>query len=378
MAGYLTSIHELINKTYNSSNPLSVNKADAPVTSGTTGVFNPVYGAAAFSQLNMEGNAFAILPKLPWRKSGWRVITALGGSSGDGGIAETAAIPDSTKPTFAEIKATVKQVAHVFEATAIQDGLYATDDDVTGDLEFLRGHYASLHARRLNEQLLATAETPASNNFESIDRVTASDAYATAALSAATDADIYDIDRSASSWSDAVVDHNSGTDRVLTDSIIRDTLATLEAAGARTNVILTGSDTKYRIAGLYENRVRYAGVYQEGQTFSVGLNGVSTDEGGQFGIRVATVYGIPIFVSQSVVKDTISRIYLLDTTENEDGTPRLFVALLYPTLYFESGFNGSNPDPFAIGKFTTKGVYYTAGELICTRFNVQGSIRDLK
>lgn len=377
MAEY-TTIHDMIDHVYGSNTPYAVNKSDAPSVRGTGGTFNAVYGASAFSQLNMEGNAFAILPKIPWEKSGWRVITALGGAAGDGGIAETAAIPDSTLPTWAEIDTAPKQVAHVFEASAIKDGLYATDDDVSGDLNFLRGHYAAVHARRINEQLLKDGDTLAGNNFESIDRVTASAAYATAVSWDSGDEDIYGIDRSDASWSDAVVSHNSGTDRVLTDALVRDTLATLENNGARTNVILTGTDTKYRLAGLYENRVRYSGVFEDGVPVSVGLNGVSTDEGQHFGAKVAMLYGIPVFISQAVEKDTLSRIYLLDTTEAEDGTPRLFIALLYPTLYFESGFNARNPDPFAIGKFTTKGVYYTAGELICTRFNVQGSIRDLQ
>jgi len=108
------------------------------------------------------------------------------------------------------------------------------------------------------------------------------------------------------------------------------------------------------------------------------LNGVETEDGTPVGMRVASVYGIPLFVSQDITKDTISRIYLLDTTESETGVPRLFIALLYPTLFAESGMSAANPDPFAIGTFGTKGVYYTAGELICTFFAAQGSIRDLQ
>ena len=51
-------------------------KADAPITTSTVGVFNAIYGAYAWAQLNLEANAFGILPKYPWDKSGWRVITA--------------------------------------------------------------------------------------------------------------------------------------------------------------------------------------------------------------------------------------------------------------------------------------------------------------
>ena len=51
-------------------------KADAPSTTSTAGMFNAIFGAYAWAQLNLEANAFGILPKYPWDKSGWRVITA--------------------------------------------------------------------------------------------------------------------------------------------------------------------------------------------------------------------------------------------------------------------------------------------------------------
>ncbi len=70
---------------------------------------------------------------------------------------------------------------------------------------------------------------------------------------------------------------------------------------------------------------------------------------------------------------------MLDTTENEEtGVPRLFIALMYPTLYFEAGMSAANPNPFPINRLGTQGMYYTAGELICTFFKAQASVRDLK
>lgn len=376
MAEKITTIGQLLQKYYG---PKMVQK-DAPVLTTTTGVYNAVYGAQAFSQLNNEANAFALLPKLPWSKSGWRVITADAGSSAGGGVAENGNIPATTKPTFAEVSTKPKQVAHSFDVSFIHEGLVQKGDDAIGDMEFLRGYFATLHAKRINEQLLLDANTLASagNTFESIDRVTFSTAARTALSYDDGDEDIYGIDRSGNSWADAVVDHNSGTDRTLTDDLIRDTLSTLENNGARTNIILTGNDTKWRIFDLYQDQVRYPGVLNQDSSVQVGINGVNTEEGLGVGMRVATVYGIPIFVSQAVQKDTISRIYLLDTTVNEEtGVPRLFIAMLYPTLYFESGMS-ANDGPFAIDRFGTEGVYYTAGELICTFFKAQGSIRDLQ
>ena len=368
----IQTIGEVLAKYYGSD----VNKANAPILSSTTGVYNAVYGAFAFSQLNNEANAFAVLPKMPWEKSGWRVLTADAGAAADGGLAENGNLPDTTKPTLAEVSTKPKQVTHTFDVSFMQEGLVNSGDDALGDMDFLRGYFATKHSKAINQQLLVDGDTLAGVNFESIDRVTASAALATAMSWTAGDEDIYGIDRSANAWADAVVSHNSGTDRTLVDSLIRDTLATLENNGARTNVMLTGNDTKWRIFGLYENQVRYPGVLSKDVAIQIGINGVNTDEGLGVGMKVATVYGVPLVTSQAVAKDTLSRIYLLDTTPNDEtGIPRLFISMLYPTLYFESGMSAEGP--FAIGRTGTAGMYFTSGELICTMFKAQGSIRDL-
>lgn len=133
------------------------------------------------------------------------------------------------------------------------------------------------------------------------------------------------------------------------------------------------------MVGYYGNSVRYEGIMAHAQRFNVGLNGVETAEGANFGVALSTLYGIPVFTSQAVASDTISRIYLLDTSpQSGTGLPRLGIAMLHPTLYMESGMSAARPDPFAINRFGTEGVYYTAGELWCTFFKAQGSIRDLK
>lgn len=376
MAEVITTIGQLLERYYGRN---FVQKINAPILTSTTGVYNAVFGAMAFSQLNNEANVFGILPKYPWQKSGWRAITADAGSTAGGGVTENGTIPDTIKPTFQEITVTAKQVAHTFDVSYIHEGLVKSGDDSLGDMSLLRGYFATLHAKRINEMLCVDANTLAGNNLESIDRVTGSYAGLITNLSyTAGDEDIYGIDRSTYSWADAVMDENAGTDRVLTDKLIRDNLATIENNGGRTNILLTGSDTKYRLMGLYENQVRYPGVKGE-MRLQVGVNGVQTDEGAEVGLRISTVYGIPLFVSQAVTKDTISRVYLLDTTmQEESGIPRLGIALLYPTLYAESGMSAPDQNPFAINRFGTQGVFYTAGELVCTFFKGQGSIRDLK
>jgi hypothetical protein len=377
------TIGEMLQYYYGSSMQ-DVAKADDPVLTSTTGVYNPVFGAAAFSQLNNESNAFGLLPKYPWKKSGWRVISTDAGTTAGGGTAESGDLPAAIKPVFQEVSTKPKQVMHTFEVSMIHSGLIAkSQDDNLGDMAFMRGYFATLHAKRINEQLLTDTDTLAGYQFESIDRVTCTSAGSVACSNTAADEDIYSLDRSAvgtAGWANSgVMDHNSGTDRTLTLDLINADLAALAANGARTNIILTGYDTLYRIFSLAESQVRYQGVVKKDVLVQIGVNGVQTEEGQNYGVRVATLYGIPVFASQAVTKDTISRVYYLDTTEQEGtGIPRLGIALLHPTLYFESGMEAMDKNPFAINFTGTKGLYYTSGELICTFFKAQGQLRDLK
>lgn len=354
-----------------------VKKADAQLQTGTTGAFNAIYGAMAFSQLNQEANVFAALPKYPWQHSGFRAITADAGATRDGGVAEGAALPETIRATFAQIDVTAKEIVHNFDVSYKHENLVGKDD-AFGSMAQLRPYFANLHAKRINEQLLTDANTLAGTGMESVDRVTGSFASLITSLSyTAGDEDVYGIDRSANSWADAVSDDNGGTDREVTFALIRNNLATLQANGARTNLIVTGSDTYWKLVGDAETNVRYQAILKEGNDYSVGVNGVSTDTGIGYGVRIATIYGIPVIVSQAVPQDGCSRVYLLDTTENEGGIPRLGVSLLSPTLYAEAGMS-AGLTPFGINKLATEGMYYTSGELVCTFFKAQGSIRDLK
>ena len=74
-------------------------KADSPMMSTTAGTYQAIYGRKVWSQLNQEFNAFSIMPKKPWDRSGWRLIT---GKPSDvttgsllGGVAENATLPDT-------------------------------------------------------------------------------------------------------------------------------------------------------------------------------------------------------------------------------------------------------------------------------------------
>lgn len=371
------SIQEFISNAYGLGFN-DVMKADAPVLTSTSGVRNVLFGAMAFNQLNSEANAFAVMPKYVWDKSGFRAISADAATTSNGATAENGTVGESFKPTVVEITVTAATTQHVFEVSKLHELLKEKGDDSVGDMEFLRGYFATLHAKHINAQLLADVDTLLPTGaFESIDRITASSVTATAGLHTAGDEDIYGVDRSAQTWFNAQTSHGSTTDRTFSLDILESFLATLGAAGSTPTMIITGHDTKWRIIGLAQSSVRYQGVVGYRQAY-VGLNGVSTEQGMNFGQRVATVYDLPLIEANAVVKDTISRIYVLDTTMTEAGKPKLGIAMLLPTQYYESGLSAANANPFAIGTLGTKGMYLTMGQLVCLVPAHQGSIRDLK
>jgi len=377
MANVLRNINDMVNLYYGAKGRQWIGKADAPVISTTTGVYNAVYGAQVWNQLNQEANAFGLLPKTVWNRSGWRVITAGAGTKGTGGVAENATIPDTTKPTFAEISTKPKTVAHTFDVSEVQEFEAAeSGDDAIGAMTQLRGIMGARHAEHMNKMLLGDVDTLASNNLESIDRVCSSYAEVTNLSLDANDADIYGIDRdAAASWADAYVDDNSGTDRTLTDTLVLTLIQNIQTNGGNTSLFLTGHDSKRVLINQFSTQMRF-NVLGEA-TASVGVNGIQTEDGINAGMRIATLYGIPLLSSQDVTQDTISRFYALDTTDPEGfGTPRLGLKIAKPTQYFEAGMNQG--DPFGINKLGNEGMFRTMGELICHNFKAQGKIRDLK
>jgi len=361
MAIKFNTIQDLVSAAYgpNSSELAStVMKADAPVISSTTGVYNRIYGKMTWELLNLVGKTIAAIPKNPMNNTGFRVITALSGTLGTGGVGENGALPDTTKPTWALGAINLKEVVHTFDMSNRQDLLDDNSDDTIGFAE-LREYMSKEHVAHMNKMILADANTLAGNNLESIDRICSSQSEESALLTAG-DADIYGFDRSAGTAFDAYVDHNSGTDRALTEAMVRTAIDTIdENSGERPNVIITGFDTARDLDALVNTQTRY-----QTMRVTVGVNGVQTAAGNDVGLRVAEFDGIPVLRDKDVTKDTKSRIYFLNTNY-------LSLQTKLPTQYFESA------SFFETDKLGKEGMYYTAGELVCYRFNSQGKIRDL-
>ena len=357
-------------------------KADSPMLSSTAGTYQAIYGRKVWSQLNQEFNAFSILPKRPWDRSGWRVITEKPNAGVlHGGLAENGVLPDTVKPVFQHVAAKPKTIAHSFDMSEVAIFL-ADKDDGLGDIRsVLKEEMGKHHAEMVNKMLLTDSETVAGNNFESLDRITGNDGGSSGGLTSmetgaasgtdhcgASDLDIYSIDRSANSWSNAVVncgaDRAAGQRRTFSLDQLDDVFQRMWELGGNPKVMLTGYDTLMRLQQLLQAQQRF----MEEKRVTPTYNGVKGVPGIEAGFIVATYNGVPIIPSKDVEKDGISRVYFLDTDY-------LYFSTAIPTQYFESGIETG--DPFAINRLGQEGLYRTMGEVWTTFFRAQGSIRDL-
>ena len=355
-------------------------KADSPMLSTTGGTYQAIYGRKVWSQLNQEFNAFSILPKKPWDRSGWRVITAKPSEVAGGGVAENATLPDTQRPTFQHVAAKPKTIAHTFDMS--ETAIFLADkDDGMGDIRsVLKEEMGKHHAEMINKMLLTDVDTTAGNNFESLDRVTASNAdleLSSNAHCSAGDLDIYSIDRSdsANSWADAEVscagDALATSQRTMSLDHLDEMFQKLWIRGGNPKVVLTGYDTLMRLQQLLQSQQRF----MEEKRVTPTYNGVKGVPGMEAGFIVATYNGVPIIPSKDVTKggpnnaDGLSKMYFLDTDY-------LYFSTAIPTQYFESGIETG--DPFAINRLGQEGLYRSMGEIWTTFFGAQGSVRDLK
>mgnify|MGYP005813613347 CR=1 FL=1 len=339
-------------------------KKDSLAT-GDTGYFNAMYGAAVFNQLNTKSEIFRLLPKEGWTQSGWRVLTARGTTTA--GQSEGAAFPTTDVPDITEVTATIKEVVTPWDVTTRAEFLAEADDGVKGLVAFLRREQAEAHSYYIDQMLMKDGDTLAGDNLESLDRVIINAAAAAAVGWTANDDDIYDIDRDTGSWHASTVSHNSGTDRALTlamlDTLIQGALE--NGVNYEDLILLTGHDTMQDLKQLLNATSNSTWRYDLGPMGQGSQNGVSGELGRNLDNRVGYYDSIPIYVSQHVPKDTISRVYLMDMAH-------LKMKIAAPTTYV------SSEDLAVTQKLAKDHAFITAGELICTKFNTQGSIRDLE
>jgi len=369
MERYYYGGNALTGYTYSSGDIL---KADSPLMSTTAGTYQAIYGRKVWSQLNQEFNAFSIMPKKPWERSGWRIITAKPSFTKGGGVAENATLPDTTKPDFLHVAAKPKTVAHTFDLSEVSMFLSDKDDGLGDVRQVLKEEMGKHHADHINQMLLTDVDTPAANDFESLDRLTSDPDKMTTGtnhVSATTDHDIYSITRDGSvGFHSAEVDVSadaSATDRNLSLDHLDTLFQQIWTRGGNTKVILTGYDTLMRVQQLLQSQQRF----MESKRVTPTYNGVKGVPGIEAGFLVATYNGVPLIPTKDMPTDTISRLYYLDTDY-------MWFQTAIPTQYFESGIETG--DPFAINRLGQEGLYRTMGEVWDSFFGASGSIRDLQ
>jgi hypothetical protein len=256
--------------------------------------------------------------------------------------------------------------------------LSKTSDDVAMDvaqeLEYGKNNFAYL----MNVELNTDVTTLASTHMESIDRVVSSYAEVTNCTDlSANDADIYGIDRdAAASWADAYVNHNSGTVRALSKKIVSGLIEQTGRKGAiaADQFFYTGSDTWEQLTLLYDTQIRYTDP-----TPSQGVNPAEDGKGkgASFGKELGTLYGRPVIVAPAgevVANGDISNLYLLSTQYDPIyREPALGIKVLQAPIMAESKLV-EYPKHAKLGN---EHLIYSAMELECKRFNIQGKARDL-
>ena len=251
-------------------------KADSPLVSSTAGTYQAIFGRKVWSQLNQEFNAFSILPKKPWEKSGWRVVTDKPSFTKGGGLPENGTLPETTKPSFEQVSTKPKTVAHTFDLSETAMFLADKDDGLGDARAVIKMEMAKHHAEHINQMLLEDVDTVAGNDFESIDRATSSAFVETASsfVNSIADHNQYSITRSTGStrqWYDSNVDAGaSAANRSLTLNIIDGMFRSIWERGGQPKVILTGYDTLEKMQALLQPQQRFT----EMKRVVPGVNGV--------------------------------------------------------------------------------------------------------
>ena len=354
-----------------------IQKSDDPISTASTGIVNPQYGAVVDTLLNFESDAFALMAKKPYDSMGFRLETAAPAALVTG-VGENAALPDTIEGTFSEEEIVPKYMMtrwditkHVLDRSALSDG-------IPGMEAFFREKNMEYFVRGMNQKLLADTSAEAAGasgdrtagtddlNIESLDRLVSSDSEEDA-FGGSHDAwfDAYLAwDRDSGTTYDSQVDHASGVDRNLTLDLVDDTIDSTWNKGARVKnqTYLTGMDTFLDWSQLIDDKYRI-----ETANVQITMNGVQTAKGAEGTIRVATYDTVPIFRSQDVTTDGASRIYLIDKTS-------VFFKVLAPTTYMRTKLN---PDALLTDALRELHGYLWVGELFNTSPARNGKIRDL-
>lgn len=390
--GYIRTIYDMVDYYYGfvpeklSGGSMSGMSKDDTVLSTTTGVENVVYGQEVYSHLNSESNIWSLLEKRPWRKSGERFVSGRGRTLGEGGEQENAQLPETEHPDWDTFEQDPANITHTFDVSQIEQLLAGTDDDhISNDpFDWLRRWYGTgtehqtgqgEHPKNINAQLGSSLGRDESTDatFEDamlpIDRAI-SDADEADDLSDGSDADIYGFDRSSGEFESNVLE-NGGTNRNFVIDYLDDAIREVRVNSGKDPVtdpnyfFLTGHDTYQKIENEVGGKERLEPVRTQ-----TGLNGVQTVPGDDVGITVRAYKEVPIFRSNDVPSDGISRVFLIDSST-------LWIKQLLPTQFYSTGID-VDENPFALNRLGNEGMFLTIGELTLTNPKAHAKVAHLK
>ena len=328
------------------------------ITSSTTGAENALFGATAIIQLSQCQTAFGALPKRGYPRQGFRAAYAAAIASG-AGVAEAANVGTAVVPTYLEITVGLKEVEVVTGMTSRMEVMVTKNDNIEfeGNAQVVFSNFMEA----LDTDMLVDMDTLAGNNLESLDRVCGSSGENTALSYTANDEDLYSVDRSTYTWFNGNSDHNSGTDRAISKSLV-DALMAAQIdrwGGDMDNKLYLGNtDTWTEWSAVEGARQRFGE-----DTFTVNINGIQTFKGNLGGYKLTTYDGIPFLWDVNVSSDGIGRLMLLDL--NHTG-----IVIGRELEWIESN------DPYVVGH-NHRGLWYGIMEVWCDLPSADGKLRDL-
>ncbi len=343
-------------------------KADDPLLTSTSGAYSAIIAADLWNHVNVQPTIYGALPKPGYPLDfGWYVITGAP-TNRVAWSADAGTIGESQKPAYANVSnvpalgyrntdaGIIQQIAARREGQAVA---WQRHLDAVGDF-FTKG---------INVQLLADVDTPITNEIESLDRIFSSQSEETNCLDAG-DADIYTtIDRSAVTWADATVLHNSDVDRDFDLSLVNTLKRTVRQTSGVLDVgkafWLTRDDTHQR----WGEWLQPQQAFVDAEFSTNAINGIQSASGREGGFSLSSFQGDPILTDADVVADTIGRIYYGNTKYVVLGTA-------VPIKYAELG--ARDEDMLALNKFAREGMFYMIADPLCYGFHTIGKCRDLK
>ena len=350
---------------------------DAPVLIGTTGAYNPIYGAQLMNQLINEPSCFSAMGMKPYKHSGYRAVSAKSGATV--GVAEGAAVPASVKPTLIHVKVVPALHFVNYDMGSLEMALEGKDDVPT---------FAELSAYMGKEfmgytDIQVTADVAgigayAGTGFDTIQRIISANSY----YAAEPVVGAYELNpwgtvlrSGGAGWYDSQMSTGTLSGEAETDLAFTLTrLDTLFAAcmpyweGVSTNnkVIVSGFDTLMRLQALMQAGMIWTGYVGAQMT----VDGAKTMPGQQTGFMVAAYNGVPCIPDYNMPKDTLSRLALMDKDH-------IGIGLITPLMAFDTGPDVLNTALFT-GTLTRRGAFMLQGNIWCDKFAGQGMMTGMK